>query len=160
MEVEEQSKPSFSPWRKWSIGFNVAVIILVVLAVVVMVNYLSRDYSKRFSLSSRVRHELSPQSVTFLRSMTNRVKVILYYDRNEPFYSTVVSLLNEYKQANSRIAIEAVDYVREAGRAAQVKGEYKFTVPSATNLIIFDCEGHKPVVLDGNLLATYNIEAV
>src|SRR5437588_9867647 len=41
-----------------------------------------------------------------------------------------------------------------------MKGEYKFTVPSATNLIIFDCEGHKPFVLDGNLLATYNIEAV
>jgi len=45
---ESHSKPSFSPWRKWSIGFNVVLIVLVVLSVVVMVNYLSRDYFTRF----------------------------------------------------------------------------------------------------------------
>src|SRR2546423_14236650 len=155
-----EPRPSFSRWRKWSIGLNVALIILVVFSVVLMVNYLSGHYSTRFFLSSRVRHELSAQTVSFLHSVTNPVKVVLYYDRNEPFYSTLVSLLNDYKRLNPRISIEAVDYVRDAGRAAQVKAQYKFTIPSATNLIIFDSPGHKPIVLDGNMLTTYTLEAI
>src|SRR5215470_5081300 len=153
------SKPSFSPWRKWSIGLNVVLIILVVFSVVVMVNYLSRDYFTRFHLSATSKHELSPRTLTLLHSLTNKVKVIIYYDQNEPFYSTVVSLLNEYKFANSRISIENVDYVRDAGAAQRIKTDYNLSFPSATNLIIFDCEG-RTKVLDGNALTRYIMEPV
>jgi gliding motility-associatede transport system auxiliary component len=152
-------KPSFSPWRKWSIGLNVVLIILVVFSVVVMVNYLSRDYFTRFHWSSTSKHVLSPRTLTLLHSLTNKVKVIIYYDQNEPFFSTVVSLLNEYKFANSRISIENVDYVRDAGAAQRIKTEYNLSFPSATNLIIFDCEGRKKV-LDGNALTRYIMEPV
>src|SRR5215510_4167168 len=99
---ESISKPSFSRWRKWSIGLNVILIILVVFSVVVMVNYLSRDYFTRFHLSTTSKHVLSPRTLTLLHSLTNKVKVTIYYDQNEAFYSTVVSLLNEYHLANSR----------------------------------------------------------
>src|SRR5690349_2548135 len=97
MEADPQAdpQPSFSPWRRWTIALNVALIVLVVFSVVVMLNYLSHDHSRRFYFSSRMQHELSRQTVKFLHSMTNRVKVVVYYDRNEPFYSTVVSLLGE-----------------------------------------------------------------
>src|SRR5262249_24966962 len=105
-------KPSFSPWRKWSIGFNVVLIVLVVLSIVMMVNYLSRDYFTRFHWSTTSQHDLSPLTVNFLRSVTNKVKITIYYDQNEPFYSTVLSLLNEYRFANPRISIENIDYVR------------------------------------------------
>ena len=153
-------KPSFSPWRKWRIGLNVSLIVLVVFCVVVMVNYLSRDYSTRFHLSSGGKTGLSRQTTRFLQSFTNNVKVTVYYDREEPFYSTVLSLLNEYKAANTRIAIETVDYVRDAGLAQQIKAKYNLTFPSATNLVIFDCEGRKPFVVDGNMLTRYTMEEV
>lgn len=160
MEVEAQStpKPSFSPWRRWTIGLNVSLIVLVVLAVVVMINYLGFNHSARFYVSSRMKHELSPQTAKFLSAMTNRVKVIIYYDRNEPFYSTVVSLLDEYKRANHHISVEAVDYLRDAGAAQKIKAQYKLSSPNATNLIIFDCEGKKSVPVDGNMLTQYVIE--
>jgi hypothetical protein len=153
------SKPSFSPWRKWSIGFNVVLIVLVVLSVVVMVNYLSRDYFTRFHWSTTSEHELSPLTLKVLHSLTNKVKITLYYDRNEPFYSTVLSLLNQYNTANSRVSVESVDYVRDAGAAQRVKLQYDLTFPSATNLVIFDCEGRKRV-LDGNALTSYTMEQV
>jgi hypothetical protein len=156
---ESHTKPSFSRWRKWSIGLNVLLISLVVFSVVVMVNYLSRDYFTRFHLSTTSKHELSPRTLTLLHSLTNKVKVTIYYDQNEPFYSTVVSLLNEYKFANSRISIENVDYVRDAGAAQRIKTDYNLSFPSATNLIIFDCEGKKKV-LDGNALTRYIMEPV
>ncbi len=156
---ESHPKPSFSPWRKWSIGLNVILIILVVFFVVVMVNYLSRDYFTRFHWSTTSKHDLSPLTLKLLRSLTNHVKVTLYYDQSEPSYSTISSLLGEYKNVNSRISIENIDYVRDAGAAQRVKLQYNLTFPSATNLIVFDCDGRKKV-LDGNALTQYMLEAV
>lgn len=156
---ESQPKPSFSPWRKWSIGLNVVAIVLVVLSVVAMVNYLSRDYFARFHWSTTSKHDLSPRTLTLLHSLTNKVKITVYYDQSEPFYGTVVSLLNEYKFANPKISIEIVDYVRDAGAAQRIKAEYSLNFPSATNLIIFECDGRKKV-LDGNALTHYILEPV
>jgi hypothetical protein len=156
---ESISKPSFSRWRKWSIGLNVVLIVLVVFSVVVMVNYLSRDYFTRFHWSTTSKHELSQRTLTLLHSLTNKVKVTIYYDQNEPFYGTVVSVLNEYRFANPKITIENVDYVRDAGAAQRVKMEYNLSFPSATNLVIFECEGRKKV-LDGNALTRYVMEPV
>jgi len=156
---ESHPKPSFSRWRKWSIGFNVALIIVVVFSVVVMVNYLSRDYFTRFHWSTTSKHQLSPLTLNLLHSLTNQVKVTIYYDQNEPFYSTIVSLLNEYKFANPRISIENVDYVRDAGAAERIKSQYNLNFPTATNLIIFECDGRKKV-LDGNALTQYILEPV
>ena len=153
------SQPSFSPRRKWVIGLNVTILSLLVLAVVVMVNYLSRDYFGRFHWSTRSKIELSPLTLKFLSSLTNRVKVTLYYNRDEPFYNSVFSLLNEYHQANPRITVDSLDYLRDAAAAQRVKTQYKLTLPTATNLIIFECEG-RPMVVDGNALTRYVLEPV
>src|SRR5215470_10495315 len=133
--------PSFSSRRKWVIGLNVTIVLLLVFAVVIMVNYLSRDYFGRFHWSTRNQIELSPLTLKFLDSLTNRVKVTLYYNRDEPFYNSVFSLLNEYQHVNSRISIESIDYLRDAAAAQRIKSQYKLMLPTATNLIIFECEG-------------------
>jgi len=84
-----QPKPSFSPYRKWRIGFHVCLVSLLVLSVVVMVNYLSRDYFRRFYLSERTRIQLQPRTLKLLESLTNEVKVTLYYDKKDALYGTV-----------------------------------------------------------------------
>src|SRR5689334_25356670 len=106
MATEPQDKPSFSPGRRWSIGFNVFLIVLVVFSVVGMINYLSRDYFYRFQWSSRGKLELSPLTVKFLKSVTNQVKITLYYDKTESIYTTVSSLLNESRFVNTKITID------------------------------------------------------
>src|SRR5512135_523616 len=102
MAADPDPKPSFSPYRKWGIGLHVALLALVVLSVVVMVNYISHDYFLRFHLSTRTRIELSPRTVGLLRSLTNQVKVTLYYDTEdeEALFSTVSDLLAEYRLVN------------------------------------------------------------
>src|SRR3974390_512698 len=87
--------PSFSPYRRWGIGLNVALVVLAVLAVVVMVNYLSQDYFVRFHWGERTRQPLSPLTVKYLQSLTNQVKVTLYYDKENAFYTTILDLLKE-----------------------------------------------------------------
>jgi len=157
MATDAQLGPSFSPRRKWSIGFNVALLTLLVLAVVVMVNYLSRDYFLRFHVSTRTRMELSPRTTSLLKSLTNQVTVTLYFDKEDALFSTVTDLLKEYHLLNPRITVQIVDYTRDLGTAQKVKAKYHLSSATDKNLAIFECQGHfKPV--DGNELAKYALE--
>jgi hypothetical protein len=152
-------KPTFSPYRRWAIGFHVFVLALVVLSVVVMVNYISQDYFLRFHTSTRTRIELSPRTIGLLRSITNRVKVTLYYDTQDEqsLYSTVSDLLAEYKLVNPLISVDVVDYIRSPGLAQKVKANYKRVGLSDKNLVIFDCDNNVKMV-PGDGLAKYVVE--
>jgi len=121
----------------------------MVLAVIVMLNYIGGLFSKQFFLSPQTRVKLSPRTVNILHSLTNRVDVTVYYDRNDQMYSTVMALLDEYHRLDPRITIKVVDYDRDPGEAAIITQKYHLppqgahpNEPPAKNLIIFDCNGH------------------
>jgi hypothetical protein len=158
MPDDALSKPSFLPHRRWSAGLQVLVLLVVVFSVVVMANVLSRDHPLRLHLSTQTRLELSPRTLSFLHSMTNRVRVTLYYDKEAPLYSTIADLLTEYQLANSRISVQSVDYLREVGLGEKIKTQYD--LGPATNLIIFDCEGRGKSRVPGNLLEEATLEQV
>ncbi len=136
---------------------NVVVIVLIVMSVVVMANDLSREYFVRWHWSERTRIKLAPLTVHFLSSLTNEVKVWVYYDKEDPLYSTVRDLLNEYQLRNPKVVVHTVDYLRDAGVAQKVKNEYKLNSPTDKNVIIFDCEGRVKTV-QGDALSRYAIE--
>jgi hypothetical protein len=161
MAIEPHSKPSFSPYRKWGIGLHVGFLLLVVLSVVVMANYISQEYFLRFHISTRTRIELSPRTVGLLRSLTNQVKVTLYYDTDDEasLYGTVADLLGEYRLVNPRITIQTVDYIRDPGLSQKVKAKYNLTASEGKNLVIFDCAGNVKKV-EGNRLASYVVEPI
>jgi gliding motility-associatede transport system auxiliary component len=133
--------PSFSPRRRWKIGFDILVRTALVLAVIVMVNLLSGHFFQRFYLSPETSVKLSSRTVSILKSMTNHVAVTLYYDKQDDFYPTIVSLLNEYHSVNPDISVKTVDYVRDAGEAEKIKAQYKLNSATDKNLVIFDCDG-------------------
>ncbi len=158
MAPDPLRKPSFSPYRRWAIGLQVVLLIFLVFSVVVMVNYLGRQYPFRFHVNSREKNPLSPLTIRFLRSLTNQVQVTVYYDREDGLYSTIVDLLNEYRLANSKISFRTVDYKRDAGAAQQLQLKYpQVIVPGAKNLIIFDCNG-RIRALPGGMLEKTTIE--
>ncbi len=163
MATETQPQPSFSPRRKWSIGLDVLLRTVAVLAVVIMVNYLGGQYFKRFFLSSQTEIALSSRTVSVLKSLTNQVKVTLYYDKEDPLYPTLVALLKEYRNVSPYIQVVTVDYQWDAAAAQKVKSTYKLGDASGDNpknLVIFDCEGRLPRVLPGNMLAEFELEQV
>jgi gliding motility-associatede transport system auxiliary component len=154
MATSPKPQRSFSPGGRWKIAFDVAVRTVLVLAVVVMVNYLGNLFAKRFYLSSATRIRLSQRTVDVLRSMTNRVEVTLYYDTGDDFYPTIRSLLKAYSDINSDISVRTVDYERDPGEAEKIKAKYNLTLPTDKNLIIFDCAG-RAKVLNGDALVQY-----
>src|ERR1019366_8188578 len=127
MATDPHPKPSFSPYRRWSIGFQVFLLVLVVLSVVVTANYISRDFFLRFSTSTRSGIELSPRTLGFLRTLTNQVNVTLYYDTededNQALYSIVADLIGEYRRGDPRISGQTLHYRVEPPEAPRNKAK-------------------------------------
>jgi hypothetical protein len=160
MATDLQSKPTFSPGRKWGTGLHLCVLLAVVFSVVVMTNYLGRQYYLRLHVSGHNRLALSPVTLKFLRAMTNQVNVTLYYNKNDPFFSTVADLLNEYQAASRNLKVQTVDYLRDPGAAFALREKYKFLASrAAKDLIIFDCAGNVTPV-DGKALTQSVLEPV
>ncbi len=154
MDAEPQSKPSFTPRRKWGVGFDVIVRTLVVLAVIVMLNHLGALFFHRQYLSASTNEELSSRTKNLLNSLTNEVKVTLYYNREDEFYLKIAALLREYHAFNPRVTVETVDYLRDAAEALRLKQKHK--LPNATkdeekNFVIFECEGRTRIILGDQL---------
>ena len=73
---------SFSARRRWGIFFSVLVSIAAVVALFVMFNYLGARYFLRFNWSPKTTPKLSPRTLGLLQSITNDIKVVIYYDKN------------------------------------------------------------------------------
>ena len=161
MATHPKIQPSFSPGRRWKIGFNVVVRTILVAAVVVMANYLGGLFPGRFYLSSQTRVKLSPRTVSVLHSLTNHIAVTLYYNRQNDFYPVVVALLNEYRSVNPNISVKIADYARDAGEAEKIKEQYKqyMNSPQDKDLVIFDSDGRVKII-PGDALAKYTLEQI
>jgi ABC-2 type transport system permease protein len=151
--------PSFSPARRWTIGCDVVMRTALVLAVVVMVNYLGAKFYSRCFLSSQTQVRLSSRSLGVVRSLTNHVAVTVYYDKTDDWYPTIIALLNEYRSANPNISIKTVDYLTDPGEAQKIKDQYKLSSAKDKDLLIFDCGGHVKIV-NGDALSQVKLEQV
>jgi hypothetical protein len=152
-------KPSFSPGRPWAVGFDVIVRTVLVLAVVVMVNYLGAKFYGRYFLSSQTQVKLSTRTLSVVHSLTNQIVVTVYYDKTDDWYPTIIALLNEYRSANPNISVRTVDYMRDPGEAQKIKAQYKLSSAKDKDLVIFDCDDHVKVV-NGEALTRVTLEAV
>jgi hypothetical protein len=156
MSADPKSRPSFSTASRWSIAVDLAVRTLLVIAVVVMANYLSTQFFQRYYLSPQTQAGLSSRTLAVLQSLTNHVDVTLYFDRKAEIYPEVKALMEEYGVANRNIAITSVDYVRDGATAVQVQTKYRayFANQSDKDLVIFDCGGRVKIV-PGAALTSY-----
>lgn len=158
MNPPTQLPPSFSPARRWAIGFDVVLRSLLVLAVVGLVNFLAARFFHRFFLSPQTRIELAPRSLNVVHALTNHVEVTLFYDRKDDYYPEINNLLNEYHLENPRIVVHTVDYVRDAGEAELVKARFSLNAQTDKNLVIFSLPDGTHKIIPGDLLTQYKTE--
>jgi hypothetical protein len=161
MSDAPKMRPSFSTGGRWRIGLDAVLRTVLVLAVVVMVNYLGARFYQRFHLSQRTHMALSSSTLNVLRGVTNRLDIILYYDRRGQFYQDVADLVAEYRGANKNISVQTVDYEREPDPAKMVNDKYQryFGAQSDKDLVIFDYNG-RVKVFPGEALTKYETKAV
>jgi ABC-2 type transport system permease protein len=160
MSDSAPTKPSFTPRRRWTVGFNLAVRTLAVLAIVVLVNQLASTIFHRHYLSESTRVELSPRTKNLLAAITNEVKVTIYFDRDDDFYPPIAAMLREYASLNPRINVTTVDYLRDAAEAQRVKTAHKLPETDKAeekNFVIFE-SGKEARVIPGQVLMDTTVE--
>jgi ABC-type uncharacterized transport system involved in gliding motility auxiliary subunit len=147
-------RPSFSRTRKVLLGLNTLIGLGAALALVVMLNYLAARYFFRTQWSADLQAGLSPRTLRVLESLTNNVKVIVYFDKNDSLnnlYEPVSSLLKEYKHRCSKIQLEEVDYLRDPVSASLIQAKYPRGHITDKNLVIFDSGGRTEFVRESEL---------
>jgi len=155
-----EDRPSFTPGRKWRAGFSVVVGMAALLAIVVMANIIGQNYFfRRVTVGSQTGVELSAQTLGLLKSLTNELRITLYYDKSDLMFSTISALATEYRLANPLIEVETVDYTRDTAAAQRVKAKYKLDSPTEKDLVIFDCNDRVKYV-NGDALVETKTEQV
>jgi len=152
MEVEElkEQQVSFARGRAWSVGLHVLLSSISLLALVIMFNYLGHRHNQRLYLSRHASYKLSPLTLRVLSNLTNDLKVIVFFDRREPTFSSVASLAKEYQSRSRHLDLEFVDY-RMPGRAETIRNQYKFYAEGDNSRIIFDSGGQVRTILSSEL---------
>ncbi len=153
MNGDERSPQSFSWARRWGAGLNLIITVIAVVAIIAMLNYLAIRHFQRFHWSRNTENRLSPRTLTVLGSLTNTVKVIVYFDSGpeNALFPRVRGLLKEYQNASPRLQIQYVDYLRDVGSARLIKDQYKLESLSDKDLVIFESHGGKKVINGGEL---------
>jgi hypothetical protein len=151
-----QPQPSFSTKQRWIIALNVALSIVAVFALTIIANYLATRYFTRLQWRSDNPNQLSAQTLNLLRSLTNEVKVVVFFQRESiEFHSAVSALLAEYQLAcPDNLKVEYVDYVRDPAAAGFIKEKYKLQLPGddyAKDMVVFDCNGRPKLVYEKDL---------
>ena len=145
-----EERPSFSVRQKWRIGVHVVVSTVALFAIAVMLNYLAHRHNERIYLSRMALQELSPLTRQMLATLTNKVKIIVFFDRREPLFGPVSALAKEYEARSPNVEVEFVDY-RMPGRAEAIRAQYKLAMGSDASRIIFDSGGQVRTVLGTEL---------
>jgi hypothetical protein len=145
------SEPSFTRGRKWRVGFNVAVGMFSAFALVAMINFLAARHSYRYNWVDSAGNRLSPLTERVLANVTNKVKVIVFFSRNDsPLFGLVTGLLKDYQLRCPNLELEVVDQ-RFPGRAEKIRAEYNLSAGGEGSRVIFDCAGRTRAISRGEL---------
>lgn len=110
---------TFSMRRSTRLGANSMLMVLLVLAILVIVNFLAARHSQRWDLSETQHFTLSPQTIQVLRGLAREVKVTVFSPDRSQGSSTYHDLLESYRAHSDKLKVEYVDPERRPGLTRQ-----------------------------------------
>ncbi|HEY2573576.1 MAG TPA: Gldg family protein, partial [Verrucomicrobiaceae bacterium] len=124
------SKPvSPRPLRRWTIGLNVLLQLVLLFALFAIVNYASFRHYIRRDLSPGRDYTLSEMTTNFLRKLSKDVTLTLVFTRDSDLIPDVRALLEEIRRAkHNRIRVTEVDPARDLDRAEELKLQNNITL--------------------------------
>ena len=144
---------SFSARHRWSGWVNLVCGTIAVLLLAIVLNYFShRHYTRAWWADSRDR-ELSPRTQQLLGQITNEVKVIIFYDREETVYPMVQNMLQQYVHRNHNLKLSSVDPMKQPKDAARIIKTYDLN-NQQQNVVIFSAHNQHKIVHHAELTQT------
>ena len=132
------------------VGFNIVVQIALVVAALVMLNWLGNKYYARFDWSRGKNITLSPQTKALLGGLEKPVQAIVMFATGGEAEADAQVLLREYQfAAKGKLKVEEVDPYANLARAKDLQAQYKFGANE--NVVIFTYDGRHKFVNSGDL---------
>lgn len=157
MTAEPPSEGSTTPQqpkvfriKRFQIGLNVLVQILVVVFILGMVNYIAFNHYRRWDFSREQKYALADQTKRMLRGLDKKMTVVVFFNPVSEIYGDLQSLLKEFQYtARKKLEIETVDPYRNFTRARELQGKYKFGANE--NVVILDYDGRTKFVNEADM---------
>jgi hypothetical protein len=138
--------------NRWIWRVNLALQVVLVIALVAIVNHLAMHSYARIDLTGRRAFSLSPETLASIRSLTKDVDVIVTFrsDADDPdlaqAYRDVRGMLREFEYASKKsgrgqIRPDYVDIYSERIRAESLGAVYE-------DGVVFKAEGHPPRIVE------------
>lgn len=120
-------------------GLNMGTLILLVMALLVIINFLAIRNPKVWDVSQNKVHSLSPQSIQLIQQLKSDVYVKFFYEKgtaeSEAGRKQFTTLIHRYQDYSDRIKLEFVE-VNENPEQAQ-----KYGVREGRGVVFVDYEG-------------------
>lgn len=142
--------PSFSTGRRWFIGFHVLLAVAAVAAILLMVNYLSLRHFIRHNVMEEGDGKFTPTTLQVLKSLTNDVRVVIYFNPDEALYPYISSMLKEYSALSPHIKLESVNYATEPAKATELINEFQLGA-GTKDIVLFAANGRMEYVSESQL---------
>ncbi|MES2506555.1 MAG: Gldg family protein, partial [Verrucomicrobiota bacterium] len=115
-------KPSLP--KRWGIGLNVVLQLILVLAIFFGVNRLSYRYHARWDLSPQQSFTLSSATLNYVSKLPKDVFIANVFARDSKIFPDVQALLEEYRiNGRGRVKLRSIDPLRDIERAEELKAE-------------------------------------
>jgi ABC-type uncharacterized transport system involved in gliding motility auxiliary subunit len=110
--------------RSFLYSSNLAFVVVLALAILVLVNIVLARYDLRFDFTEDKVHSLSPQTVRLLNALRADVKVRCYFQEKSDMRFRMEKILKLYTETSSRLSYEFIDPDKNprSAQADQVSG--------------------------------------
>jgi hypothetical protein len=164
MEMKSEAKTevatqTFGKRLRLKAGTYLIIGISSLLALVLMINYLSSQYYTRFFLEQSRSEKLSAQTVRILKTLTNQVSIMVFFDpeEDETLYHLVTSLVRELAHATPYITYRFVNPARQPAEAERILANYKLSSLKHRNFVVVEAD-RRTKLLFANELGEYRID--
>jgi ABC-2 type transport system permease protein len=132
------------------IGINLLVQIIVLLGMLIMVNYVSSKYYKRWNWARNSQTELSDMTRSLLGNLQKPMQAIVFFSQPGEAEQDAREMLREYEFASKgKLTVEDVNPELNFARARELQAKYKFG--AIENVIILDYDGRSKFINSATL---------
>jgi ABC-type uncharacterized transport system involved in gliding motility auxiliary subunit len=126
--------------RKQALRYTVSGVVAVVLviALTIMVNWLSARRYVRGDWTTTQIYSLSEKTVKILSDLEDEIRVVVFMTPQTSMFDQVQELLQRYEAASDKITVEHIDPDREPLRTTQLAEEYGVQVADTVVFVYAD----------------------
>jgi len=126
--------------RRQSLRYGVAggVALIVVIALVLMVNWIGGRHYKRWDWTSSQLYTLSEKSLDLVRGLDSELRIVVFMVPGSPLFDQAEELLERYAAASNHIVLEYIDPEREPLRTKTLAEQYGVSMADTVVFIAGD----------------------